>query len=83
MWNTLKRLWGSAGLQYLAVKQEAFGSYKPTKGTKISTITLYLNILQHDIWSINPAEKPSDTMKIAMLFKAIGSMDTRFEPMIL
>ena len=40
-------------------------------------------MLQHDIWSINPTEKPSDTITIAIYFKAISSIDTRFEPMIL
>jgi hypothetical protein len=40
-------------------------------------------MLQYDIWSINPIKKPSDTIKIAILFKAISSIDTRFEPMIL
>ena len=40
-------------------------------------------MLQYDIWSINLTKKPSDTIKIAMLFKAISSIDTRFEPMIL
>jgi hypothetical protein len=47
-------MYGSAGLQQLGVKQEAFTSYRPKKGVKVSEVATRLDTLQYEIIAIDP-----------------------------
>jgi hypothetical protein len=42
-----------------------------------------LSTLQYEIGTINPTEKPSETLKISILFGAIRALDKRFASLIL
>jgi hypothetical protein len=42
-----------------------------------------LSTLQYEIGTIDPTEKPSETLKISILFGAIRALDKRFAPLIL
>ena len=82
-WDTYKRMYGSAGLQQLGVKQEAFTSYRPENGVKVSEVVTRLDTLQYEIMAIDPDERPLDRLKILVLFQAIRALDARYEPLIL
>jgi hypothetical protein len=42
-----------------------------------------LSTLQYEIGTIDPTEKPSEALKISILFGAIRALDERFAPLIL
>ena len=82
-WDTFKKMYGSTSLQELGVKQEAFTSYRPEKGAKVSEVATRLDTLQYEIMAIDPNETPSERLKISVLFQAIRALDARYEPLIL
>jgi len=82
-WEALKALYSPLGLQQLSAKILAFTSYRPGTSASVTEVATRLSTLQHEIGAIDPAERPSDTLKISILFQAIRALDQRFEPLIL
>ena len=46
-------------------------------------VAIELRTLQYEIGTIDPTEKPSETLKISIFFGAIRALDERFAPLIL
>jgi len=83
-WEALKALYAPLGLQQLGAKTQAFTGYRPPEsGATVAVVATELSTLQYEIGAIDPAEKPSDTLKISLLFQAIRALDERFGPLIL
>jgi Domain of unknown function (DUF4219)/Zinc knuckle len=83
-WEALKTLYAPLGLQQLSAKVQAFTAYKPpASGATVAVVATELSTLQYEIGTIKPTERPSDTLKISLLFQAIKALDSRFEPLIL
>jgi LysM repeat protein len=82
-WDTYKQMYGSTNLDQLAVKQEAFVTYKPQKGAKVSDIVTRFDTLQYEIMSIDPKETLTEKSKILQLILAVTDLDARYEPLIL
>jgi gag-polypeptide of LTR copia-type/Zinc knuckle len=82
-WDTLKKLYAPLGLQQLSAKIQAFTSYKAPDGAKIAEVVTQLDTLQFEIGSIEPAERPSDTLKISILLRALRTLDERYDPLVL
>jgi Reverse transcriptase (RNA-dependent DNA polymerase)/Integrase core domain/GAG-pre-integrase domain len=82
-WEALKSLYQPLGLQQLGAKIRAFTTYQPPERGTVAEIATQLSTLQYEIGAINPTERPSDTLKISILFQAIKALDTRFNPLIL
>ena len=83
-WETLKGLYSPLGLQQLSAKIRAFTTYKPPEsGASIAEISTQLSTLQYEIGTIDPNERPSNTLKISILFQAIRALDARYSPLIL
>ena len=76
-------MYSPLGLQQLSAKILAFTSYRPGTSATVTEVATRLSTLQHEIGAIDPAERPSDTLKISILFQAIRALDQRFEPLIL
>ena len=82
-WNTLKSIYAPLGLQQLSAKIQAFTAYTAPGNSTISEVATQLTTLQYEIATIEPKEKPSDTLKIAIFLQAIQSLDERYKPLIL
>ncbi|PMD53421.1 uncharacterized protein K444DRAFT_541610 [Hyaloscypha bicolor E] len=83
-WDALKALYAPLGMQQLSTKIQAFTSYKPPeRGATVAVVATELSTLQYEIGTIDPTEKPSDALKISILFGAIRALDERFAPLIL
>ena len=83
-WEALEALYAPLGIQQLSAKVQAFTAYKPPeRGTTVAVVATELSTLQYEIGAIDPTEKPSDTLKISLLFQAIKALDDRFIPLIL
>jgi hypothetical protein len=82
-WDTLKKLYAPLGLQQPSAKIQAFTSYKAPDSTKITEVVTQLDTLQFEIGSIKPAERPSDTLKISILLRALRDLDERYDPLVL
>lgn len=83
-WEALKALYSPLGIQQLSAKVQAFTTYKPSEsGATVAVVATELSTLQYEIGAIDPAERPSDTLKILLLFQAIRALDERFGPLIL
>jgi transposase InsO family protein len=84
-WKALEALYRPLGLQQLSTKIRAFTGYKVPEGNtqRITEVANHLSTLQSEIGSIEPKERPSDTLKLATLFRVAGELDYRFEPLIL
>jgi hypothetical protein len=84
-WEALEALYRPLGLQQLSTKIRAFTGYKVPEGSnkKVTEVANQLSTLQSEIGSIKPDEKPSDTLKLATLYRVAGELDQRFEPLIL
>ena len=82
-WDTYKQLYGSTNLDQLAVKQEAFVTYRPQNGAKVSDVVTRFDTLQYEIMSIDPKETPTEKSKILQLILAVTDLDARYEPLIL
>jgi hypothetical protein len=84
-WETLKGLYAPLGLQQLSAKIQAFTGYIPSEEatTCVAEIANYLTTLQAEIGYIDPKERPSNTLKTSIFYKAIRVSDTRFDPLIL
>jgi hypothetical protein len=82
-WDTLKKLYLPTGTQQLSTKLQAFAGYRPTDGTTVSEIATALTTLQYEIGSIDPKEKPTDGMKIGLLFQALRALNTQYGPLLL
>jgi hypothetical protein len=71
-------------MQQLSAKIQAFTSYKPLeRNATVAVVAMELSTLQYEIGTIDPTEKPSETLKISIFFGAIRAMDERFAPLIL
>jgi hypothetical protein len=67
-WEALKSLYSPLGLQQLSAKIQAFTAYRPSEGSAtVTEVATHLSTLQYEIGAIDPAEKPSDTLKISIL----------------
>jgi hypothetical protein len=83
-WEALRALYSPLGLQQLSAKIQAFTAYRPPEsGATVAVVATELSTLQYEIGAIDPAETPSDTLKISILFQAIRALDSRFGPLIL
>jgi hypothetical protein len=83
-WEALEALYAPLGMQQLSAKIQAFTSYKPPeRGATVAVVATELSTLQYEIGTIDPTEKPSETLKISILFGAIRALDERFAPLIL
>lgn len=83
-WEALEALYAPLGIQQLSAKVQAFTAYRPPeRGATVAVVATDLSTLQYEIGAIDPTEKPSDTLKISLLFQAIRALDERFGPLIL
>jgi hypothetical protein len=82
-WDTLKELFLPVGAQQLSTKLQAFAGYRAPKGTTVAEIAIALTTLQYEIGSIDTKEKPSNSMKIGLLFQALRGLDPLYGPLIL
>jgi len=83
-WEALNTLYAPLGLQQLSAKIQAFTSYKPPeRNATVAVVATELSTLQYEIGTIDPTEKPSETLKISIFFGAIRALDERFAPLIL
>jgi len=71
------------GAQQLSTKLQAFAGYRATKGTIVAEIATTLSTLQYEIGSIDPREKPTDGMKIGLLFQALRGLNPLYGPLLL
>jgi hypothetical protein len=82
-WDTLKKLYAPTGAQQLSSKVQAFTGYKATAGTTVAEIATALSTLQYEIGVIDPGERPTDGLKIGLLFQALRVLDPQYGPLIL
>ena len=82
-WDKLKALYAPLGLQQLESKTQSFINYEPRQNASIASISTELNTLQSEIGVINPNERPSDTMKLTILYRAIRTLNTLYDPIVL
>jgi hypothetical protein len=83
-WEALEALYSPLGIQQLSAKVQAFTTYRPPEsGATVAVVATALSTLQYEIGTIDPKERPSDTLKISLLFQAIRALDDRFAPLIL
>jgi Pol polyprotein, beta-barrel domain/Zinc knuckle/Domain of unknown function (DUF4219)/gag-polypeptide of LTR copia-type len=82
-WNTLKKLFLPLGAQQLSTKLQAFAGYRATEGTTVAEIATVLSTLQYEIGAIDPREKPTDSMKIGLLFQALRGLNPLYGPLLL
>jgi hypothetical protein len=84
-WEALEALYRLLGLQQLSTKIRVFKGYKVPEGSskRITEVANQLSALQWEIGFIKPEKKPSDTLKLATLYRVAGELDQRFEPLIL
>ncbi|RFU35515.1 hypothetical protein B7463_g829, partial [Scytalidium lignicola] len=83
-WETLKDMCAQLGRKQLLVKLEAFQAYQlPKNNASVATIATELSTLQAGIGGIDFAERPSDNAKIAVFFRLLQELDSRFDPLIL
>jgi hypothetical protein len=82
-WDTLKELFLPVGAQQLSTKLQAFAGYRAPEGTTVAEIAIALTTLQYEIGSIDPKEKPSNSMKIGLLFQALRGLHPLYGPLIL
>lgn len=82
-WDTLKKLYAPSGAQQLSTKLQAFAGYRGTEGTTVAEMATALSTLQYEIGAIDPRERPSDSMKIGLLFQALRVLNPLYGPLIL
>ena len=82
-WEKLKAMYAPLGLQQLDSKTQAFINYKPQQGATIATISTELSTLQSEIGAINADERPSDTMKLSILYRGVRTLSTMYDPIVL
>jgi hypothetical protein len=83
-WDALKALYAPLGKQQLSAKVQAFTTYKPPEsGATVAVVATDLSTLQYEIGTIDPTEKPSNTLKISLFLQAVRALDSRFDPLIL
>lgn len=82
-WDTLKRLYAPAGALQLSTKVQAFTGYKATEGATVAEIATGLTTLQSEIGDIDPKERPTDSLKIGLLFQAVRALNPLYGPLIL
>jgi hypothetical protein len=84
-WDTLRKLYGPTGAQQLSTKLQAFAGYpvSVTQGTTVAEAATALSTLQYEIGAIDPQEKPSDSMKIGLLFQALRGLNPLYGPLLL
>ena len=82
-WDKLRSIYAPMGPQQLESKLAAFVNYRPVNGSTITTITTELDVLQSEISTIDSGERPSDTWKISILYRALRTLDAAYDPVIL
>ncbi|RFU28076.1 hypothetical protein B7463_g8263, partial [Scytalidium lignicola] len=83
-WEALKTIYAPMGKQQLGAKLQAFQAYQPPKTNAfVITIATELDTLQAEIEDIDPSERPSDSAKVQVLFRAVKSLNNQFDPLIL
>ena len=82
-WDKLKALYAPLGLQQLESKTQSFINYEPRQNASIASISTELNTIQSEIGVINPDERPSETMKLTILYRAIRTLNTLYDPIVL
>ena len=82
-WDKLRALYAPLGLQQLDTKTQSFINYIPSQNATIASISTELDILQSEIGGISADERPSDTMKLTILYRAVRSLDTMYDPIVL
>lgn len=82
-WEKLKAMYAPLGLQQLDSKTQAFINYKPRQGATIATVSTELSTLQSEIGAISADERPSDTMKLFILYRAVRTLNTMYDPIVL
>lgn len=82
-WDKLRALYAPLGLQQLDTKTQGFINYIPRQNATIASISTELDTLQSEIEVISADERPSDTMKLTILYRAVRSLDTMYDPIVL
>jgi hypothetical protein len=82
-WEALKGLFQPLGKQQLSAKIKAFATYEPSAKATVNEVATQLSTLQYEIGTIDPAERPTENLKISVLFTALKEIDGRFDPLIL
>ena len=67
----------------MSTKLQSFAGYRPDIGTTVAEIATTLSTLQYEIGSIDPGEKPTDSMKIGLLFQALRGLNPLYGPLLL
>lgn len=82
-WEKLRALYAPLGLQQLDIKTQSFINYVPRQNATIASISTELDMLQSEIGVISTEERPSDTMKLTILYRAVRSLNTKYDPIVL
>lgn len=82
-WEKLKALYAPLGLQQLESKTQSFINYEPRQNATIASISTEINTLQSEIGVINADERPSDTMKLTILYRSVRTLNTLYDPIVL
>ena len=82
-WDMLKRLNAPTGALQLSTKVQAFTGYKASETATIAEIATGLSTLQSEIGSIDPKERPTDSLKIGLFFQAVRGLNPLYSPLIL
>lgn len=76
-------MYAPLGLQQLDSKTQTFINYKPRQGATIATVSTELSALQSETGAISADERPSDTMKLSILYRAVKTLKTMYDPIVL
>ena len=82
-WDKLRALYAPLGLQQLDTKTQSFINYVPRQNATIASISTELDTLLSEIGVISTDERPSDTMKLTILYRAVRSLNTMYDPIVL
>lgn len=82
-WDKLKALYAPLGLQQLESKTQSFINYEPRPNATIADVSNELDTLQSEIGAISEGERPSDTMKLTVLYRSVRTLNTLYDPVVL
>lgn len=82
-WDKLKALYAPLGLQQLESKTQSFINYEPSPNATVADVSNELNTLQSEIGAISKEERPSDTMKLTILYRTVRALNTLYDPVVL
>ena len=82
-WDKLKALYAPLALQQLESKMQSFINYEPHQNATIASVSTELNTLQSEIEIIDLDKRPSNIMKLTILYQAIRTLSTLYDPIVL